>query len=654
MNRLLRENTVRGLMAGGIALVAALGAQAKVTLPKFYTDNMVVQRDATLTIPGTANPGATVTATADWSDKAKATAKADAQGRFSLQLPTPGAGGPYTIIVSDGSDAPAVLQNVLSGEVWLCSGQSNMEFPIKGWGQVMDADEVVATSFHPEIRLLQIKKNTSFAPLDDAEVNMGGWTEANPTAMDFSAIAYLFAKQISDSLQVPVGVIDSSWGGTPAEAWTPFPYLKDIKGFEPEVAALERSGFTKEGLQADYERRCAEWEKELLKSDIVFDKGRLQSGDRWATMPVPGEWENTVLPAFDGVVWTQTTVDVPAADADKDLTLHFGPVDNEDVTYFNGTKVGSVNSWTDQRNYTVPGKLVKAGANVLTVRITDFDGAGGFCGTPDMYYAETASGKRIPLTGDWSYTVAANLRDIAPHPVAAQGPSYPTVLYNAMINPLNSMPLRGVLWYQGCANVGRAEQYGPLFRNMITAWREHWGQKELPFYFVQLAGWLKPRLVQPDSEWAALRQAQADALVLPETGMAVAIDLGNPGDIHPVNKQEVARRLGLIALNRTYDKPCVDAAPVCESVKREGDKLVLKFSAPLAPKAGVLTGFIIGDKAGKYASATARLTAPDTVVLSSPLVAAPVAVKYAWADHPFGSLYGAAGDLPVAPFRKAL
>lgn len=632
------------------AAAMALGLQAEVTLPQFYTDNMIVQRNATLTIPGTATPGANVTVKADWNKKAVATGKADAKGRFSLQIPTPEAGGPYTIVVSDGNGAPKVLSNVLSGEVWLCSGQSNMEFPVSGWGHVMGEDEVVATSINPAVRLLQIKKNISFSPLDDAEVNLGGWTEANPSAMNFSAIAYLFAKNLSDSLQVPVGVIDSSWGGTVAEAWTPYADIEPVPGFEKELTTLKRSNFSAKGVEEEYRRQCVEWEKAFEKATINFDKAVMQTDSRWNEMPVPGEWENTVLPGFDGVVWAQYALNIPESAAGKPLKLHFGPVDNEDNTYFNGVQVGTKNGWSTPRTYTVPGELVKGGSNTITVRIIDFDGGGGFVGSPDMYYAEMADGTSIPLAGQWSYTVASKLSDLPPHPITPQGPNYPTMLYNAMINPLKTMPVKGVLWYQGCANVGRAEQYSPLFKNLIKAWRREWKNENMPFYFVQLAGWLKPQVLQPDSEWAALRQAQADALELPGTGMAVAIDLGNPNDIHPTNKQEVARRLGLLAINRTYGhKKLVDAAPVCSSVKAHGDKIKVKFSDKIVPKGGVLTGFIIAGADGKWAPATARPSGDNGVELSSPLVAAPVQVKYAWADHPFGSVYGTTG-LPVAPF----
>lgn len=626
--------------------LVAFGASAEVVLPKFFTDNMLVQRDAMLTVAGKATPGAEVKVTTDWAN-GKAKGKAGADGAFSIALPTPGAGGPYTIIVDDGIGAPVVLSNVLSGELWLCSGQSNMEFPVKGWTQVMNADEVVATARHPEVRLLQIRKNTAYAPQADADVNMGGWVEASPATMDFSAIAYLFAKEMKDSLQVPVGVIDATWGGTPAEAWTSAEYFAGVPGFETEVDALAKDALHPGYLKDDYERRNAQWLEQGATLTDDFDLAAEQTGDSWLSIQIPAMWETSVLPGFDGIVWMQRVVDLPEDAAGKPLTLNLGPIDNEDETYFNGSKVGGEAAWDTPRHYEVPGNLVRAGKNVITVKVSDYGGDGGIGGKPEDDCVVVA-GRTYPLAGEWKFSVLKDFSKMPPRPASIYESSFPSVLFNAMISPLRLMPVRGVLWYQGCANVGRAEQYEPMFQNLIRSWRSIWGES-LPFYFVQLAGWLQPRNVQPDSEWAALRNAQAKALSLPNTGMAVAIDLGNPADIHPIDKQEVARRLGLIALNRTYGHKQTDAAPAYISSKTKGNTMELKFDGPLISEAGVITGFIVGDGKGKFAYANARLTAPDTVVLSSPLIGNPKTARYNWADCPGGNLTGSTG-LPVAPF----
>lgn len=445
---------------------------AEVTLPQFYTDNMVLQQHSKVVIPGTATPGSNVTLSADWLAKPVNT-KAGNDGKFSLELPTPQAGGPYTLVISDGKGFKT-LQNVLIGEVWLCSGQSNMEFPVKGdWAKLMNADEVAATMHRPTLRMLKLKRVTSVATLDDATVERG-WVDSSPAEATFSAIGYLYGKMLQDSLNIPVGVIDATWGGTPIEAWTPLEKLKDV--------------------------------------------------------PCLGIYR-------------------------------------------------------EPQNF-----------------------------PPDCF-------------------------------------DYPGGLFNAMINPLTVMPVAGVLWYQGCANVDRACGYEKCFRNMIEGWRNAFGNVEMPFYYVQLAGHILPVNVQPESNWARLRDAQQKVRDLPYVGMATAIDLGHPTDIHPTNKEEVARRLILLALDKTYGKPQVCEAPEYKDIRFEGNKIVLKFDAPVKSTGGVALGFIIGDKEGKWAYAHSKQINDRIIELTSILIDKPSAVRYNWADYPDGNLYGE-NNLPVLPFAS--
>lgn len=632
-------------------MITAASLGAKVTLPNFITENMVIQQNSTLLIPGKAVPGATVTVKTDWLGK-ELKANADAEGAFTFEVPTPAAGGPFTIILTDDADGEkTIVSNVLSGEVWLCSGQSNMEFSVGNvnWGSsLMNRDEVVATSQHPDIRILKVKKTASSAPKDDVDVDYGGWAEANPSTMGVSAIAYLFALQMLDELGVPVGVIDASWGGTAAEAWTAYEAVKGIEGFEKELALLEAAGFDDARIAESYNKALDSWVAKVDDQCLNFDKGTVQTGEQWGVMPLPGSWERSVLPGFDGVVWLQRELELPVSAAGKPLRLAVGVVDDRDDTYFNGVRVGGYDNPSAQRVYEVPGNLVKAGKNVITVRVIDYMGGGGVADKSEMY--ATVDGKTYSLAGDWNYRADCTIVQLPARPLTPYSEDFPTRLYNAMIYPLRGLPVKGVLWYQGCDNVGRAQQYEKLFKTLITNWRETFNNPDMPFYFVQLAGFLGQKNVQPDSEWALLRNSQAKALELPNTGMAVAIDLGNPVDIHPSDKQEVARRLGLIALNRDYGRSdVVYKAPVVVSSKRDGNKMVLKFDGVVKPTSSALTGFIIGDKSGQFAYANARLNGDDTVVVSSPLIDEPVAVRYDWADYPGGNLYGVTG-LPVAPF----
>lgn len=624
------------------AAAGSLMAEARLTVPSFMTDSMVVQQNDVLAIAGKSD--SQVKVSGSWNGKT-VTALPDSDGNYRVEIATPAAGGPYEIEISnDGSRH--TLRDVYSGEVWLCSGQSNMEMPVGGWGKVMDYEREIATAGSPDVRLLQITKNTAYSPLDDAAVNMGGWRTAAPgTVENFSAIAYFYARQLASELGVHVGVIDCTWGGTPAEAWTSLAGVRSVPGFEDAVELLETSGGDIAKMEAGYERQVEEWFKTI--DEVPFDATDPEYRSDWNTMPVPGLWENSVLPDLDGIVWMQRKVDLPASWAGKELTLRLGMIDDEDVCYFNGVKIATGSGYNVQRRYTVPANLAKAGENVITLRVSDFSGGGGIDGAVSDLTISYGNDS-IGLAGDWAYNVAADFSRTGARPASVTGSSFPTVLYNAMLHPLNILPVKGVLWYQGCANVGRAGQYSTLFRRLISDWRGLWGRQELPFCFVQLAGYLKPRDVQPDSEWAALRQAQADALALPATMMVTAIDIGNPDDIHPKNKQEVARRICNSTLGHVYGKEgMVTDAPslVCNEVK--GQVARLTFGAPIYAD-GAPRGFIVKGADGTWSRPEVRLDGNRSVFLAakSPITG----IKYNWADYPDGNLRGATG-LPVVPFE---
>ena len=626
-------------------IAASPAMNGEVRLPAIFSDNMVVQQNATLTVTGKATPQSKVTFRADWTGGEGET-RADGNGRFAMTVQTPPAGGPYTVVVDDGSGEKGrkVLQNVLSGGVWLCSGQSNMEFPVKGdWAQLMDADHVVATMQRPTLRLLQIRNTASVTPLDDATVEFG-WSECSPAAASFSAIGYLCGKMLQDSLNVPVGVIDASWGGTPVEAWTPRESLNGVPGMEFRYGLLGETEPNVEALKECEIMRVYDAYDNPGKTAYPFDRKVMHS--EWRKMPVPSMWEENVLPGFDGIVAMQYQLNLPPEAAGKPLKLCLGAIDDWDTTWFNGEIVGSGQIFDLRRDYEVDGRLVKAGSNVITVEVIDNAGGGGIW---KPSYAEV-DGRRYSLDGEWSYAVVTDFSQVQERVEWPESQNYPTVLYNAMINPLRVMPVAGVFWYQGCANVGNAGRYERCFKNMIEGWRKAFGNSSMPFYFVQLAGFLQPVAVQPDSQWALLRQAQSKALELPSTAMATAIDLGNPVDIHPTNKEEVARRLTMLALDKTYRRPQNCEAPVCTGVRTADGYVELTFNGEIKAEGGVVTGFIIKGNDGKWAYANARQTSGRTIRLSSPLTPDPVAVRYAWADYPGGNLTGKVSGLPVAPF----
>ena len=636
-------------------------ALGKLILPAIFTDHMVLQQETDVVFWGKSAPGEEVYINTGWDQHTYQT-KAKETGDWEIKVRTPSYGGPYMVNVSVPGGEALTLKDVLIGEVWLCSGQSNMEMPPAGWGKIINYEQEIAAANYPEIRLLQAEHVTSDFPLNDAKFNNGGsWQPCTPESVaEFSSVAYFFAREIYKKTNIPIGLIHTSWGGTVAEAWTSGSSLKKMPDFMEKVQKIEQ--YKRDENELPYSEKLKIWLKNTLAADKGYENntaiwaGKELDLSGWGDIALPGLWENSALPDFDGIVWFRKSIIIPPALAGKDLKLTLGTIDDNDVTFFNGEKVGEKQGYNLSRTYIIPGNLVKSGENTITVRVFDSSGGGGIYGEQHILALKSETGEKISLDGIWKYKTGLNLKDFTPMPVEINGPNRPTVLYNAMIHPFIKYVIKGVIWYQGEANTDRPAQYRELFPLLINDWREKWNIGDFPFYFVQLASFMeKDKEPASSSAWAELRDAQLQTLTLPNTGMAVSIDIGDAKDIHPKNKQEVGRRLALIALNRNYKKKLTYSGPLFRSYKIRKDQMILSFDhgKGLRTRDNVeLKGFAISGPDHKFQWAKAIIK-DGKVIINSAGLTNPTAIRYSWGNNPDGNLYNNSG-LPASPFQLSL
>jgi sialate O-acetylesterase len=631
------------------------GTQAKVKLPSVFGNNMVFQQKTKVWIWGKSEAGKTVSVNASWAKSGVSTV-ADKSGNFKIGITTPSFGGPYAVTIDDGEKT--VLNDVLIGDVWVCSGQSNMEMPLAGWGKIDNYEQEIKDANYPKIRLLQADHVTSNVPLADAKVWAGGWKTCTPKNIpEFSSVAYFFAREVFKKTGIPIGLIHTSWGGTIAEAWTSAETLKTIPDFVAAVRKIENS--VKEDNAPSVEEQLVTWSKSVLANDAGLKGGDAgwQSASfdatSWKSITLPANWESNGMDNIDGVVWFRKSINIPESWAGKEVKLNLGPIDDNDVTFVNGVKVGETVGYGNDRVYTIPAEKVKSGPFVIAIRVTDTGGGGGIYGGQNVLTMSSTTGEKISLSGEWKFKLGLDFKNIAPMPGSNDGPNRTTVLYNAMIHPYLQFPIKGAIWYQGESNADRANQYRTLFPAMIKDWRKSWNQPTFPFYFVQLANFMKVETEPVASAWAELRDAQKQTLSLPNTGMAVAIDIGNDLDIHPKNKQDVGKRLALIALAKDYGVNIPFTGPVYKSQQITGNSVKLTFtgieSGLKTKDGGAVKGFIVAGKDQKFHWADAKIVG-NQVIVTSAEVADPVSVRYAWANNPVCNLVDGSG-LPASPFK---
>jgi len=618
-----------------------------------FSDNMVLQQKKEIPIWGVAPAGTKVSVS---FRKQHVEAKSDELGKWVVRLKPEKAGTDETLTIKC-KNLKKEFKNVAVGEVWLASGQSNMEVPlVNNWGIVNNDKQEASNANYSDIRLITINRNATFSPVDT--ISSAGWKPCTPeTVKDFSATAYFYGRELYNELNVPIGLIQSAWGGTVAEAWTSAESLELLEDFTdvvhkinglPKTAEEQMSVFEADDLQMHLE--MAKSDQGIAGKDTIFAKRELSDAG-WSTMSLPGLWESTELGAFDGSVWFRKHFDVPSEFSGKEMMLNIAPSDDFDEAWVNGKKVGQSGFWGAPRHYKVPAGVVRTVGNVVTVRVSDFQGAGGFNGKPEDF-SITCSDWTQNLSGDWLIFPGYNALNIKTQPLKPGEPNNPTALFNGMIAPLVPYAIQGVIWYQGESNTGKAWQYRNLFSALIQDWRAKWGY-EFPFYFVQLANHM-PRNTKPvDDMWAELREAQSLALKLPNTGMAVAIDIGEADDIHPGNKQDVGKRLALWALNKTYQKDIPFSGPLFKSYETYNGKVIIDFDNTygglLTSNGGKVTGFSMAGFDQKFYWANARIDG-NSIIVSCDSVPDPHSVRYAWSSNPECNLINSA-NLPASPFR---
>ncbi|MEP7141851.1 MAG: sialate O-acetylesterase [Ferruginibacter sp.] len=631
----------------GLLLVTAIctAANATIKLPVIFQSNMVLQRDKVVAIWGSGNKGEKVSIIFKGQTFKSVAAKDE---KWSVKLPAQIAGGPFDIIVK-GATNTIELKNILFGDVWICGGQSNMQLSLD---QIGYSPKDTAAAKDSKLRIFTASVDMDYVPKND--LAGGTWKDASPESIRyFSATAYFFGKFLRDSIKVPIGLVSDNLGATSVETWMSAEALAKFPQFSAyQEAYLEPAKSFKE-VTAAFEKIKPEWEKNYyLKGQGIDQKWYLPSTDTsgWKTMEIPAWWEDKGMADFDGAVWFRKNFDLPLNFKDDVFSLALNQIDDYDIVWVNGTKVGEGFGNVNWRNYSVPAKILKPKDNVLVVRVFDAGGKGGM-------YSNAIWGNPI-LLGNWLYKPDYKIDAAAfprPHVVNISPFSTPAVLYNGCIAPITSLAVKGFIWYQGESNASRAVEYRDLFPAFINDWRSHFNQGNLPFLFVQLANYMQKAATPEESEWAELRDAQAAALRLPNTGMAVAIDIGEANDIHPKNKMEVGKRLGLSALQVAYHKNIVSKGPAYESMEIKGDSMIVHYvkgtgNLLTKNKNGTVNGFAIAGKDNKFHWAKAYLK-NNRVIIHCKEVANPVSVRYAWSDNPGTTdLYNSSG-LPAAPFR---
>ena len=640
-----------GLNKLKIIIITVLCLQAtdlisQVRLPRLISDGVVLQRGTEVKIWGWAATNETIELI--FKNK-KYQTQADEKGNWVILLPSQDAGGPYEMAFNASNNI--TIQNVLFGDVWVCSGQSNMELPIERVKEKYS--NIIANSGNQYIRQFNVPDKYDFKT-EHRDFDSGSWKSADPNSiLDFSAVAYFFAKELYERYQVPLGIINASFGGSPVEAWMSEDAL--IK-FPP--AYIELQQFKNDSLiisiEARDKKRIENWYNELNQKDqgiankphwseITFDD------NDWAYMEIPGYWASHTSDNVNGVVWFRKQINLPKSMAGKPAKLWLGRIIDQDFAYINGELVGTTGYQYPPRRYTVNSDILKEGENTLAIRVINSSGKCGF--VLDKPYYLAIDKDTIDLKGTWKYKPGATMEPLESQTFIGWKPAG---LYNRMISPLLNYSIKGVIWYQGESNINEPLQYFETFSAMISNWRQKWNQGNFPFIFVQLANFMEETVIPAESNWAELRQAQLKTLNVPNTGMAVTIDIGEWNDIHPLNKEDVGKRLALQARTLAYNEKEIFASPVPASYDFKRKKVMITFNnvgkGLVANDNDTLKYFAISCDDKNFVWAKAKIKG-NVITVWNEIIKNPTVIRYAWADNPHAANLYTKDGLPASPFE---
>lgn len=619
---------------------------ANIKLPSIIGNGMVLQRNANILIWGWGRPGEHIRLS--FLNK-NHTTTTDESGNWKLSIKTGNAGGPYTMTVN--GDNKIIVKDILLGDVYLCSGQSNMAFKMDRIKEHYAKD--INNSENNKIRQIVVK--SSWSPFLKNNIESGGWQSASPESLlNFSAVGYYFSKYIFDKYKIPIGIINASYSATIIEGWISKEGLEEFPHLIQKANQYSDTALIKKITENEQDKRN-HWFTMLDKKDIgekennniVFNS--TVDSNEWKAITIPGFWNNSELKGFTGSVWFKRNIVLTPEMIKQEAKFYVGAVDDRYTAYINGNKVGSEWQRGKERVFTLPPDLLKQGNNTIVIRVINPEGLGGFY--PGRQFKIKFTSGEINLDGQWLYKPGVPMPALASQSIKFN--LTPSFLYTSMINPIKNYKIKGVAWYQGEGNASRATEYRKLLPALITDWRTKWNEPELPFLIVQLANYGNPN--STSTSWAQLREAQTMALSLKQTAIIVTHDIGETLDIHPKNKKEVGQRLSLAARRLIYNENITSSGPVFQKISTHGDEVTIYFNnigGGLVSKSkdGYLKGFEISGADKKFVPANAVIKA-NTVIIKNKLVKKPVAVRYAWRNNPTqADLYNKEG-LPASSFR---